>query len=349
MKIFVSYRRADSPQATGRIYDKLVACYGADNVFMDVDSIPLGTDFREVLEESIARCDVLVVVIGRQWLNAVDALGRRRLEDPTDFVRIELEGAFRRRMKIIPLLVDQATAPVANELPGSLQDLAFRNAASIRPDPDFHRDMDRVIQAFESPVVSEVGARPAEDNRPPSPAKYYLYVSRTKIEMLAGQISSAQGSIFQALGSVVRHLDGEGLIGACDQPRAYFRGVMDMHFGDVSFYRGGGRMVLFSGLTEKGTRVGLVGSTAHVVGAPTMDPESLGYARPEFWLTIIESLTPPSQDRLLEQMHDLDNMIDYQARRRSEAPKQKVEFVARQFVARDRFLIGSPLFVAAAD
>ena len=79
------------------------------------------------------------------------------------------------------------------------------------------------------------------------------------------------------------------MIGECEQPRAYFRGVLDMHFGDVSFYRGGGRMVLFSGLTGKGTLVGLVGSTAHVIGAPSMEPESLGYARPDFWLAIIES------------------------------------------------------------
>lgn len=356
MKVFVSYRRADSPQVTGRIYDKLVACYGADNVFKDVDSIPLGSDFRKVLEESIAGCDILVAVIGRQWLSAVDALGRKRLEDPSDFVRIELGSALGRKMRIIPLLVDEAMMPAAKELPEPLQDLAFRNATAIRPDPDFHRDMHRVIQVIGEPVLPDAEKRPVEHKQSLSQLRYYLYVSRTKVEMLSAQISpehrykpEGKDNLYNTLGSVIRHLDQGGVIGVCDQPLTYFRGVMDMHFGDVSFYRGGGRMVLFSGLTEKGTLVGLVGSTAHVIGAPSMEPETLGYARPEFWLAIIESLTPPSPDSFGKQLYDLDNMIAYQARRRQDAPKQKVEFVAKQFLALEGFLIGSPLFVAAAN
>jgi len=82
MRVFVSYRRADSPQAVGRIYDKLVACYGADSVFKDVDSIPAGSDFRHVLEDSLATCDVLVAIIGGRWLTTAE--GESRLNEPSD-------------------------------------------------------------------------------------------------------------------------------------------------------------------------------------------------------------------------------------------------------------------------
>jgi TIR domain len=355
MKLFVSYRRDDSPQVTGRIYDKFVARYGAHNVFKDVDSILLGSDFRKVLEESLMKCDVLVAVIGKQWLNAVDSLGRKRLEDRSDFVRQELESALRREMRIIPLLVDGVTMPTPEELPEPLHNLAFRNATAIRPDPDFHPDMERVIRAIGEPVPPNDEERPIEHRPSHSPLRYFLYLSHTKVDMLSAQLSeqgqspSRAGAGYSMLESVIRRLDRDGMIGECDQPRAYFRGVLDMHFADVSFYEGGGRMVLFSGLTAKGTLVGLVGSTAHVIGAPSMEPESLDYARPDFWLAIIESLKTPSSESFGEQMYDLDNMIDYQARRRRDAPKQRVEFVAKQFVAMGNLLIGSPLFVAAAN
>jgi len=257
-------------------------------------------------------------------------------------------------MQIIPLLVDGAMMPAAEDLPTSLRDFTFRSATAIRPDPDFHRDMQRVIEALGT-VPPDLGKKPTQHKPPLSPLKYYLYVSRTKVEMLYAQLCPEQHRTnldddkYHRLDAVVRRLSHDGLIGTCDQPLAYVRGTLDMHFGDVSFYRGGGRMVLFSGMTEKETLVGLVGSTAHVVGAPAMDSESLGYARPEFWMAIIESITPPSPDSFGTQMYDLDNLIDYQARRRGDAPKQRVEFVAKTFLTLEGLLIGSPLFVAAAE
>ena len=87
--LFISYRRADSAQVTGRIYDKLVGVYGSNNVFKDVDSIPLGTDFRRVIEECLGRCDVLLAVVGASWLNATDQSGLRRIDNAHDYVRIE--------------------------------------------------------------------------------------------------------------------------------------------------------------------------------------------------------------------------------------------------------------------
>ncbi len=93
--IFVSYRRDDSGDVTGRVYDRLVASFAPNHVFRDIDSIPAGLDFRKVIEREIARCDILLTIIGPDWLRAVDVLGNRRLHDPNDFVRIEIETALR--------------------------------------------------------------------------------------------------------------------------------------------------------------------------------------------------------------------------------------------------------------
>src|SRR5258708_7662530 len=111
VKVFVSYRRLDSAQVTGRIYDKLVACFGADAVFKDVDSIPLGVDFRQSLDRSVSRCDVMIAVMGTMWAGTKDPQGRHRIEDPADYVRIEIESALKRNVPIIPLLVDDAAMP----------------------------------------------------------------------------------------------------------------------------------------------------------------------------------------------------------------------------------------------
>jgi len=150
MRVFVSYRRADTAQIAGRVFDRLVASYGRDNVFKDVDSIALGVDFRAAIEEAVSRCDVMVVLIGGHWLDAANDHGRR-LDDPTDFVRLELESALAKQVRIIPLLVDGAGMPRAADLPKGLGELPFRNGTLVRQDPDFHRDMERVISAIGLP------------------------------------------------------------------------------------------------------------------------------------------------------------------------------------------------------
>jgi len=113
-------------------------------VYKDVDSIPLGTDFRRHVADLIARSDCVLTVIGRQWLDTTDASGRRRLDDPTDLVRIEIEAALARGVPVIPLLVRGAPMPEPQSLPEALRPLAFRNGMSVRADPDFHRDLDRL-------------------------------------------------------------------------------------------------------------------------------------------------------------------------------------------------------------
>jgi hypothetical protein len=149
--IFISYRRADSADVAGRIYDRLVMHFGELAIFKDVDSIPLGIDFKEHLEKAVGECKIFLVVIGDEWLGATESGRKTRLQDPADFVRIEVEAALSRKdILVVPLLVRGASMPAEKKLPPSLQKLIYRNAMQIRPDPDFHRDMDRLIEAIES-------------------------------------------------------------------------------------------------------------------------------------------------------------------------------------------------------
>jgi formylglycine-generating enzyme required for sulfatase activity len=147
-KVFISYRRDDSATVAGRIYDHLVQAYGPDNVFKDMDSIPFGIDFRECLSAAVGRCRVLLAVIGRDWLHVTGASGTRRLDDPRDFVRLEIEAALGRGIPVIPVLVGGAAIPGEDQLPEALRSLAYRNALPVRDDPDFHHDMGRLLKGL---------------------------------------------------------------------------------------------------------------------------------------------------------------------------------------------------------
>jgi len=129
--IFVSYRRSDSQGEAGRLFDDLVKHFGDNMVFMDVAGIEAGRDFRKVIEENVAGCGVLLVVMGPEWLNAKDENGVRRLDDPSDFVRLETASALRRDIPVIPVLVRGAAMPHAEQLPEDLKDLAYRNCCEL--------------------------------------------------------------------------------------------------------------------------------------------------------------------------------------------------------------------------
>ncbi len=147
--IFISYRRSDDLTMTGRIYDRLCSIFGEDCVFKDMEDIPAGADFRQVLDNAIASADVVLVIIGQKWLNVTNASGQRRLDEPNDFVRAEIESALNHtEVLLIPTLIDGAVIPGADQLPPSIQDLAYRNAVAVRVDPDFSRD----IQALEENI-----------------------------------------------------------------------------------------------------------------------------------------------------------------------------------------------------
>jgi hypothetical protein len=117
MRVFICYRREDSQHQTGRLYDKLESEFGAENVFKDVDSVPVGSDFRLVLRSAIDRCDVVLAVIGDLWVDIADESGARRIDDPDDFVRIEIEWALKRNIAVVPVLVGNRSMPSRDELP----------------------------------------------------------------------------------------------------------------------------------------------------------------------------------------------------------------------------------------
>jgi hypothetical protein len=147
-QIFMSYRREDSLDVAGRIYDRLVQEFGKEAIFKDIDSIPFGVDFRKHLKDTIDKCDIALIVVGDRWLSVTDANGQRRLDSPADFVRIELESALQREIPVIPVLIKDAKMPDEAELPDSLKEFAYRNGTVVRHDPDFHSDMDRLIKSL---------------------------------------------------------------------------------------------------------------------------------------------------------------------------------------------------------
>jgi hypothetical protein len=147
-RIFISYRRADSAGYAGRIYDRLSAHFGEDTIFMDVDKIPAGLDFAEVLEKEVQACDVLVALIGTRWLNVKDSAGKRRLDNPQDFVRIEIAAALRRGIRVIPVLLDGVEMPRSADLPHGLKRLARRNAVFVQH-RSFHANANHLIKQLE--------------------------------------------------------------------------------------------------------------------------------------------------------------------------------------------------------
>ncbi|HTT55301.1 MAG TPA: toll/interleukin-1 receptor domain-containing protein [Streptosporangiaceae bacterium] len=143
--IFLNYRRDQAEWPTGRLHDRLVEVFGHDRIFTDVDSIPPGQDFTKVLETAVGSCRVLLAVIGQDWTNSLDEAGRRRLENPHDWVRFEIESALRRPgVRVIPILIDGAAMPRAEELPGELAQLSTRQGVKITASA-FARDTDALI------------------------------------------------------------------------------------------------------------------------------------------------------------------------------------------------------------
>jgi hypothetical protein len=129
--VFISYRREDSEGQARALFQDLVARLGRESVFMDVDSIGLGRDFRQVLQERLATCDVMLALIGRDWVEGKDKSGRRRLDVPGDFVRLEIAAALKRNIPVTPLLLHGAQMPSAEQLPEDLSDLAYRNGFEL--------------------------------------------------------------------------------------------------------------------------------------------------------------------------------------------------------------------------
>jgi hypothetical protein len=168
-KISISYRRKDSDAITGRIFDRLVAHYGADAVFRDIDNIPPGYDFRKYISSALESTDILLAIVGPQWTGKTE--GRTRINEATDLVRIEIEAALKKDIPVVPLLVGNAIMPDPSELPDGLKDFVFRNAVKVDALEDFDdhlkrliRNLDRLLEA--SGNVREATATPARERAP---------------------------------------------------------------------------------------------------------------------------------------------------------------------------------------
>ena len=163
--IFISYRRSDAQGEAGRVFDDLVQQFGEQTVFMDVSAIEAGRDFRKAIEEGVAKCGVLLVVIGTEWLQAKDEGGARRLSDPSDFVRIETAAALKRDIPVIPVLVRGARMPSAEQLPEDLRELAYRNCIELthaRWKSDIHLLVEALRRLLADPSQPATSARSNE-------------------------------------------------------------------------------------------------------------------------------------------------------------------------------------------
>lgn len=163
-QIFISYRRDDASAYAGRLYDKLTSHFGEGRIFMDIDSIPFGTDFTEVLKDKLLVSNTALVVIGKSWLLAKDENGNQRIHDPKDFVRLEVAEAIRQNMFIVPVLVGGANMPRPDELPQDIALLSRRQAIEIT-DRRFRADVEQLIRTLETlPEAAKSGKRLGEND-----------------------------------------------------------------------------------------------------------------------------------------------------------------------------------------
>ena len=161
-KVFISYRRRETAGHAGRLYDRLSEHYGDERVFMDVRMEP-GVDFVEQIDDAVTHCDALLSLIGAQWLEMRDAQGRRRLDDPHDFARLEVESALARDVKVIPVLLQDAKMPEPEDLPETLQPLARRHAIELS-DERWDYDVGRLIDVLDRTIGN--GTRPKPPTKP---------------------------------------------------------------------------------------------------------------------------------------------------------------------------------------
>ena len=150
--IFISYRREDSIAYAGRLFDQLADRFGEERIFMDIDTMKVGLDFVEQIEKAVQSCHVLIAVIGKTWVNIQDEEGKRRLDNPEDFVRVEIQAALARNIPVIPLLVGGAGMPKASDLPKLIAKLARRHAMKMS-DERFRADATRLIEQISEYVI----------------------------------------------------------------------------------------------------------------------------------------------------------------------------------------------------
>jgi hypothetical protein len=190
-RIFISYRRQDTAWPAGRLYDVLMEHFPAEQVFRDVDNIEPGADFVERITATVGSCDVLLALIGPQWLTISDENGQRRLDNPRDYVRLEIETALTRKIRVIPILVDEARMPNADELPAALAPLIRRSAVEINPLTfDTRRLISTVDKTLAESKVSDRTTGPASPTPTPRPDHTNQQVAGPQMEQSTVQHKS---------------------------------------------------------------------------------------------------------------------------------------------------------------
>ncbi len=192
----ISYRRQDTKQIAGRIFDRLEAKFGAGSTFMDIDRIPFGVDFHTYLDEAVAVARIVLVLIGPGWAEAKDEAGRRRLDNPDDFVRIEVEAALRRNIPMGAVLIDGTPMPRAVQLPESMRPLLRRNASPVDAGRDFHVHMDRLIADLEKHLNGQPASAPAASA---PPAAKPAWASNTDSDKYGRWAEFALGGVTQRM------------------------------------------------------------------------------------------------------------------------------------------------------
>lgn len=186
-KIFISYRRRETAGHAGRLYDKLSEHFGADRVFMDLTMEP-GVDFADTISEAVGECGALVALIGDEWLTVTDASGRRRIDDPADIHRMEIEAALDRKVLVIPALVQDAEMPTADDLPDPLDPLVRRQSVELS-DQRWDYDVGRLINVLER-ALHEAGGGGGRAKRTADRLRRLAYRYRGRAGFAAGVLST---------------------------------------------------------------------------------------------------------------------------------------------------------------
>jgi hypothetical protein len=186
-QISISYRRADSEAMTGRIFDRLIAHYGKEAIFRDIDNIPAGIDFRQHINEMLHRTNVLLAIVGPEWLGATRD-GLERINEESDPVRVEVETALRRRLRIIPILIGQTRMPSSNQLPPSLKDFAFLNAVRVDTGRDFDHHIEHLIKSIDE-ILGQTKSPPSRETSIPGSGERPAARAENRAENRADQSS----------------------------------------------------------------------------------------------------------------------------------------------------------------
>ena len=215
--VFISYRRDDTGGHVGRLYDALSAKFGPERLFVDIDHISPGQDFVQVVDDAVTRCTVLLVVMGKQWAGA-GRVGKRRIDDPGDFVRLEVAGGLKRAgLKVIPVLVGGATMLSPTELPDDIRDLARRNAMELS-DTRWKEDVARLVAELERVF----GPTPVRSATPvaPMPRTISIPTTITLPSKVPDGIRRNWKLIGGAVGVVLLALIGRMVLGGHSTPAA---------------------------------------------------------------------------------------------------------------------------------